>query len=135
MKEKVLMLIIGILIGAIITAGGFLIYLKTNETNNQTIPNGPMDMRNFTPGERPEMDFENGDFPEPPELPDEENGDEFVDMKYVLENKPETNQPIQRLRRITGYIVPNLERWNDGKRAELADRVKHGICPGDDVNE
>ena len=65
----------------------------------------------------------------------EENGDEFVDMKYVLENKPETNQPIQRLRRITGYIVPNLERWNDGKRAELADRVKHGICPGDDVNE
>jgi anaerobic ribonucleoside-triphosphate reductase len=65
----------------------------------------------------------------------EENGDEFVDMKYVLENKPEANQPIQRLRRITGYIVPNLERWNDGKRAELADRVKHGICPGDDTNE
>lgn len=65
----------------------------------------------------------------------EEDGDEFVDMKYVLENKPEANLPIQRLRRITGYIVPNLERWNDGKRAELADRVKHGICPGDDVNE
>ena len=65
----------------------------------------------------------------------EENGDEFVDMKYVLENKPEANRPIQRLRRITGYIVPNLERWNDGKRAELADRVKHGICPGDDTNE
>ena len=65
----------------------------------------------------------------------QENGDEFVDMRYVLENKPEINQPIQRLRRITGYIVPKLERWNDGKKAELADRVKHGICPGDDTDE
>lgn len=32
---------------------------------------------------------------------------------------------IERLRRITGYLVPNIERWNDGKKAELEDRVKH----------
>lgn len=33
--------------------------------------------------------------------------------------------PFDRLRRITGYLVPNLERWNTGKKAEYDDRVKH----------
>ena len=33
--------------------------------------------------------------------------------------------PFQRLRRITGYLVGDVSRWNDGKRAELDDRVKH----------
>lgn len=32
---------------------------------------------------------------------------------------------FQRLRRITGYLVGTIDRWNDGKRAELADRIKH----------
>lgn len=32
---------------------------------------------------------------------------------------------VDRLRRITGYLVPNIKRWGDGKRAELKDRVKH----------
>lgn len=32
---------------------------------------------------------------------------------------------FQRLRRITGYLVGTVDRWNDGKRAELNDRVKH----------
>ena len=32
---------------------------------------------------------------------------------------------FDRLRRITGYLVPNVDRWNSGKRAELNDRVKH----------
>ena len=35
--------------------------------------------------------------------------------------------PFQRLRRITGYLVGTLDRWNDGKRAEEKDRVKHGV--------
>jgi ribonucleoside-triphosphate reductase len=34
---------------------------------------------------------------------------------------------FERIRRITGYLVGTLERFNDGKRAEEADRVKHGI--------
>ena len=33
--------------------------------------------------------------------------------------------PFQRLRRITGYLVGDISRWNDGKLAELKDRVKH----------
>lgn len=37
-------------------------------------------------------------------------------------------EPVQfeRLRRITGYLVGSLDRWNDAKRAEEHDRVKHG---------
>lgn len=35
--------------------------------------------------------------------------------------------PFVRLRRITGYLTNSLERWNDGKRAEERDRVKHNV--------
>lgn len=34
---------------------------------------------------------------------------------------------FERLRRITGYLVGSLERWNDGKQAEERDRVKHNV--------
>lgn len=34
--------------------------------------------------------------------------------------------PFQRIRRITGYLVGDLGRFNDAKRAEVEDRVKHG---------
>lgn len=33
--------------------------------------------------------------------------------------------PFQRIRRITGYLVGGLGRWNDAKLHELADREKH----------
>ena len=35
--------------------------------------------------------------------------------------------PFNRIRRITGYLVGTLDRFNNGKRAEERDRVKHGI--------
>jgi len=34
---------------------------------------------------------------------------------------------FERIRRITGYLVGSLNRWNDAKRAEERDRVKHNI--------
>jgi ribonucleoside-triphosphate reductase len=34
---------------------------------------------------------------------------------------------FERIRRITGYLVGTLDRFNDAKRAEERDRVKHGI--------
>ena len=34
---------------------------------------------------------------------------------------------IERLRRITGYLVGSLERWNNGKKSEEKARVKHNI--------
>ena len=36
-------------------------------------------------------------------------------------------QPFERIRRITGYLVGTLDRFNNGKRAEERDRVKHGV--------
>lgn len=33
---------------------------------------------------------------------------------------------FERTRRITGYLVGNLDRFNNAKRAEERDRVKHG---------
>lgn len=33
---------------------------------------------------------------------------------------------FERIRRITGYLVGTLDRFNDAKKAEVQDRVKHG---------
>lgn len=33
--------------------------------------------------------------------------------------------PFQRIRRITGYLVGTLDRFNNAKRAEVEDRVNH----------
>lgn len=68
MKDKVLTLIIGILIGAVITAAGFLIYSKVNEDDTNEVrgggemqemdgnfTGGGMQMDgNMTPGDAPE---------------------------------------------------------------------------------
>lgn len=35
--------------------------------------------------------------------------------------------PFERIRRITGYLVGTVDRWNNAKRAEEKDRVKHGF--------
>lgn len=32
---------------------------------------------------------------------------------------------FERIRRITGYLVGTMERWNDAKKAEERDRVTH----------
>ena len=47
---------------------------------------------------------------------------EYVDLNCTFEEIP-----FERIRRITGYLVGTLDRFNDGKRAEERDRVKHGM--------
>lgn len=42
-------------------------------------------------------------------------------------HRAEGDEPFERIRRITGYLVGTLDRFNNAKRAEEADRVKHGI--------
>ena len=32
---------------------------------------------------------------------------------------------FERIRRITGYLTGTVDRWNEAKKAELYDRVKH----------
>lgn len=46
---------------------------------------------------------------------------EFVDLRYEYETVP-----FERIRRITGYLVGTLDRFNNAKRVEVGDRVKHG---------
>ena len=50
------------------------------------------------------------------------NDDDTVSLDYGV--KP---PKFQRIRRITGYLVGTLDRFNDAKRAEERQRVKHTI--------
>ena len=34
---------------------------------------------------------------------------------------------FERIRRITGYLVGSVDRFNDAKRAEESQRVKHAV--------
>lgn len=36
-----------------------------------------------------------------------------------------TKQRFERIRRITGYLVGTIDRWNNAKQAEEKDRVMH----------
>ena len=45
---------------------------------------------------------------------------EFADICYHTQKVP-----FERIRRITGYLVGTLDKWNNGKRSEERDRVKH----------
>lgn len=47
---------------------------------------------------------------------------DYVDLKFEF-----ADMPFERVRRITGYLVGTLDRFNDGKRAEEHDRVKHTV--------
>jgi len=44
--------------------------------------------------------------------------------------KETSDVPFERVRRITGYLVGTLDRFNDAKRSEVRDRVSHSTaCP------
>lgn len=49
-------------------------------------------------------------------------GTDDVDLDYHFQAPK-----FDRIRRITGYLVGTIDRWNDAKRAEEKDRVKHGL--------
>ena len=57
------------------------------------------------------------------EKKDEAAAKEYFDAhaEYFDEGK------FERLRRITGYLVGTLDRWNDAKKAEESARVKHSV--------
>ena len=45
----------------------------------------------------------------------------------IKSNQEKMGQGVgfERIRRITGYLVGDLNRFNNAKRAEVDDRVKH----------
>ena len=57
-----------------------------------------------------------------------------IDKEEIMNNNVKNingqvgeNVGFERIRRITGYLVGTLDRFNNGKRAEVEDRVKHGL--------
>jgi hypothetical protein len=74
-------------------------------------------MNRFTPGDL--------DIPEEDEY--EETGIEYDPDVY--KSKPELGKGVkfERIRRITGYLVGDVNRWNNGKKAELKDRSRHEL--------
>lgn len=62
MKDKILVFIIGVLVGAVLSTGAFYIYTRVSGNNNNTQLNG---------GQPPEMP--NGENGQPPEKPDGDN--------------------------------------------------------------
>lgn len=55
---------------------------------------------------------------------------EFVDLHYTWEAAP-----FERIRRITGYLVGTMDRWNDAKGNEEHDRVKHSLEVPEDLQK
>ena len=55
---------------------------------------------------------------------------DHIDVSYTYDSVP-----FERIRRITGYLVGTLDRFNDAKRAEVEDRVKHNIGETVDIDE
>jgi hypothetical protein len=45
---------------------------------------------------------------------------DMVTLSYAADNVR-----FERIRRITGYLVGTIDRWNNAKQAEEHDRVKH----------
>lgn len=48
---------------------------------------------------------------------------DYVELHYDFEEVP----GFQRIRRITGYLVGTLDRFNNAKKTEEHDRVKHSV--------
>ena len=47
---------------------------------------------------------------------------EFVNLSYKF-----SPVAFERIRRITGYLVGTIDNWNDAKKSEEKDRVKHSL--------
>lgn len=74
-----------------------------------------------------------GDYWLHPDASQENNGD-LAKLSISPAEDGEINldyelQPakFERIRRITGYLVGTIDRWNNAKKAEEHDRVKHAV--------
>lgn len=54
---------------------------------------------------------------------------EYADLTYHF-----GEIPFDRIRRITGYLVGTLDRFNNAKKAEVEDRVKHSVTIEDEAD-
>ncbi|MBO4725098.1 MAG: anaerobic ribonucleoside triphosphate reductase, partial [Firmicutes bacterium] len=54
----------------------------------------------------------------------------IIDNECPCCGRTETGEAdgFERIRRITGYLVGDMSKWNDAKRSEESDRVHHGVA-------
>lgn len=57
----------------------------------------------------------------------EKSGDKAMKSYFNEHSEYFDEGKFERLRRITGYLVGTLDRWNDAKKAEEHARVKHSV--------
>ena len=57
----------------------------------------------------------------------EKAGDKAIQSYFNEHSEYFDEGKFERLRRITGYLVGTLDRWNDAKKAEESARVKHSV--------
>ena len=72
MKDKILVFIIGLLVGAVITASGFLIYQNVNKNTKQMPSGEQMQMMEKPDGQEP-PEMPNGQNGQPPAMPNGQN--------------------------------------------------------------
>ena len=100
--------------------------MKINKTLNNIIIHGDMDMNEVLKyvgqikERHPDKEFKTFEFTV---------DGKYVDVEYTYDFKQ-----FERIRRITGYLVGTLDRFNDAKRAEVEQRVKHPIGNSDDAD-
>ena len=51
----------------------------------------------------------------------------IIDNECPRCKRTEGDIPFERIRRITGYLVGSLDRFNNAKKAEVRDRIKHRV--------
>ena len=69
MKDKIILFVIGVLVGAVISTGAFYVYTTTNSNNCSN------ESQEVNGGERPEMPSgQGGEMGQPPEMPNGQNG-------------------------------------------------------------
>lgn len=61
---------------------------------------------------------------EPPPLA--KNKEEIIMSAMQRQSAVGKDVEFERIRRITGYLVGTMDKWNNAKKAEEHDRVKHG---------
>jgi len=92
MKSKILTFVIGVLVGAIVATGGFLIYqnVSGNNKNNMNNFKGERQFKNFDENMQKPNDMqnsENGEMTTPPDLPtDMQQGDQMTPPDMPSDN-------------------------------------------------
>ena len=50
-----------------------------------------------------------------------------IEKVKIVNGEAGKDVKFERIRRITGYLVGTIDRFNDAKAAEVKERVKHGL--------